>query len=312
MAETMKAMSWTKTWFLALRPWAFSASIAPVVLGMALAVYAGHGINWLLFVLSIAGVVCFHAAANLLNDYFDHRKGIDTEVYPTSGAIVRGMLSDKQVFRAGLLFMAVGTACGLALVYTCGRMILLLGVLGAALVMGYTRAGFCLKYAGLGDLAIFISFGILPVFGSYWVQARSFSWLPVIWSLPLVSYTVGILHANNWRDISNDTAKDCRTMASMLGQRGSGIYYRILLLGPFALVLLYLALEFILHHAHLAPLTSLLVFAALPMAVKLANADRDRNMALFQMLDARTAQMGLLFGILLTIAFLTVRLLERF
>jgi len=312
MAETKQDIWSLKTWLLAVRPWAFSASIAPVVLGMALAVYSGHKINWLLFVLSVAGVVCFHAAANLLNDCFDHMRGLDTEVYSTSGAIVRGLLDERHVFRAALVFLGAGTACGLILVYACGWMVLLLGALGTLLVLAYTRAGVCLKYAGLGDLAIFISFGILPVLGSYWVQVRELSWLPVMWSLPVVSYTVAILHANNWRDMSTDTAKSCRTMASMLGPRGSGIYYTILLTGPFVLVVAYLALEFIANRPHFSPLTSLLVLVSLPMAVKLTKVHRDKDAALLLVLDAKTAQMGLVFAVLLTIAFLTGRLLEKF
>lgn len=298
-----------RTWLLAVRPWAYSASIAPVALGTALVFYSGHIICWPLFFLTLIGVVCFHTAANLLNDCFDHRRGLDTEVYPMSGAIVRGLLGENQVVRAALIFAAIGTACGLALVYACGWIILLLGVLGAGLVFGYTRSGFCFKYAGLGDSAIFIAFGVLPVFGTYWVQTQTFSWLPIMWSLPLVSFTVGILHANNWRDISSDTIKTCRTMASILGQQGSKVYYRILIIGPFVLVFVYLFLARATHRPQLAPLTSLLVLAALPMAIKLAKVDRRENTSAFVMLDGKTAQMHLVFGTLLTIAFLAGRFL---
>ena len=301
-----------KTWIIAVRPWAFSASIVPVILGLALVFHKGHAINWLTFILTLVGVVSFHAAANLLNDCFDYKRGIDTEVYSTSGAVVRGLLTESQVFRVAILFSAIGASCGFCLVYVSGWQVLALGLVGAVLSLGYTSTGICFKYVGMGDLAIFIAFGILPVFGTYWVQAQVFSWAPVLWSMPVVLYTVGILHANNWRDMVQDSAKNCTTQAGLLGERGSMLYYRMLLVGPFVLVLLYIVLGYLLHCSWFAPLTSLLVFLTLPMAINLVRMSRVNNAEALLVLDGKTAQMGMAFGLMLTLAFVVARLLERF
>lgn len=166
-----------------------------------------------------------------------------------------------------------------------GWVVLWLGLAGMVVVLGYTRTGWCLKYVGLGDLAIFVAFGLLPVLGSYWVQAERFALQPILWAIPLVAYTIGILHANNWRDIDSDAAKDCRTLAVRLGYRASRVYYRLLMLGSFALVIAYLA------GAHLdflqiaAPLSALAVLLALPMALKLAMPDWRTQPERFAMLD---------------------------
>lgn len=232
-----------------------------------------------------------------------------TALLDFSGALVRGWLTERQVFRAATLFLGIGVLSGMVLVYLVGWVVLLLGVLGTGIVLAYTRPGLCLKYAGLGDVAIFIAFGFLPVFGTYWVQSREFSWLPVLWTLPLASLTVAILHANNWRDIAVDRTKDCRTFAAALGARGSAVYYRILVLAPFVLTAAYFVAAQLPHGRQPAPPTVFLVLLVLPLAIRLARIDRERNPAAFSRLDAKTAQLQLLFGGLLAVAFFCARYL---
>mgnify|MGYP005623951847 CR=1 FL=1 len=292
-----------KIWFTAVRPFAYPASALPVILGLALVVHAGHTINWALAALTMVGVLSFHTAANLLNDCFDHHRGTDDSILPTSGAIVRGWLTEKQVYRAALVSLGLGMACGAALIPAAGWLVFALGSLGTLFTVGYTRRGRCLKYAGLGDVTIFIAFGLLPVFGTYWVQTRTLSWLPILWSLPLASLTVGILHANNWRDIPTDTANGCRTVAARLGDHGSGVYYRCLVIAPYILTSLYLAIALTANSPGLAPRTVGLVLIALPASLELTRVHRETNRATFMMLDARTAQLQLLFGVLLCLAF---------
>ena len=310
MTDTEAAVPLTKKCLVAVRPFAYTASVTPVILGLAVSYYAGNPVRWGLFLLTLLGVLCFHTAANLLNDCHDHKRGLDTEVLPTSGAIVRGWLTEAQVYYAALATLALGVACGVILVYATGPVLLLPGVLGMVIALGYTRAGLCFKYIGLGDLVIFVAFGILPVFGTYWVQAQQFSWLPIFWSVPLAALTVGILHANNWRDLTDDRSRNCRTFASMLGERGSRGYYRTLILGPFVMVGLCLLVGLVPGIKPPAPVTLLLVIPALPMAIRLSRASSTRNAAVFSMLDARTAQLQLLFGLLLPLAFVAARLLS--
>jgi len=294
--------NWT-IWRTAVRPFAYTASVLPVLLGVALARHAGFPFLRGRFALTLAGVVCFHTAANLLNDCFDFRRGLDDKVNPSSGAVVRGWISDRQAFRAAMGFLAAGMLCGFALVWLAGWVVLALGIVGALLALGYTRDGPCLKTIGLGDAAVFLAFGLLPVFGAYWVQAQTFSWQPLWWSLPLAAYTVGILHANNWRDITTDPARRCITLATRLGSNASRRYYQWLMLGPFLLVLATLVGTRLATLPVQAPLTVLLILPALPPSLKLALRDWRQCPEAFAMLDARTAQSHLLFGGLLTLGF---------
>ncbi len=300
MAEATPAPGPLKTWLIAVRPFAYTGSALAVLFGLALAHYEGYPIHWGLFALTLAGVVCFHTAANLLNDCFDYKRGLDTQVHPVSGAVVRGLITPGQALRAGALCLVVGVAIGLYLVSVAGWVVLALGLVGTGLVVGYTTPGPCLKFAGFGSAAIFLAFGALTVFGTYWVQAQTFSWMPVLWSVPVVLLTVGILHGNNWRDMASDPEQGCRTMSSRLGDRGAAVIYHILVLGPFAFIVLYFV-------AGLSPVTAFLGFLALPLAVQVLRSSRRRHSeagrAAFCALDAQTAKLHLVFSSLLTVAF---------
>jgi len=291
-----------KKWLTAIRPFAYTASGSAVFLGLAVAEHSGYTIDWWLFALTLFGVVLFHTAANLLNDSFDFARGLDLNVHPMSGAVVRGWLTRTQITVAALGCLFAGIAIGFFLVHKVGWPILGLGVVGFILAMGYTGPRFCFKYVALGDLCIFLSFGVLPVFGAYWVQARDFSWLPILWSLPVVLLTVAILHANNWRDLVVDKEKGCRTIANLLGEAGSASYYRLLVLAPFLLVVLLFAFGRITTRVYAVPWTVMLVALVLPFALRLAKTGRDSES--FVMLDGRTARLQLGFGALLVAGFL--------
>jgi 1,4-dihydroxy-2-naphthoate octaprenyltransferase len=313
MPEAQDRPGILKTWFIAVRPFAYSASVLSVALGLSIAYYRGAEIRWGLLVVTLVGVVLFHTAANLLNDCFDFRRGLDTEVNPGSGAVVRGLLSSRQVFAGAMVCLALGAACGLYLWWQAGWVVLLLGLIGTGIALTYTTAGLCFKFTGLGDLAIFVAFGVLPVFGTFWVQLGKFDWLPIIWSVPLAFYTVGILHANNWRDNRTDPTKGCRTIASLLGDGGSAVYYRVLVLGPHAMLLAYVGLGFVPALGVRSPLAALAGLLALPLAFRLIRhsgnkyAEADEARMSFITLDAQTAQVHTAFGALLTVAFFVGR-----
>lgn len=122
------SVSFLKTWFIAVRPFAYTASVLAVLLGLAVSYHMGYPFRWGLAIVTLLGVVSFHTAANLLNDCYDHKHGLDTEVNPVSGAVVRGLLTEKQVFRGAFLFLVIGIACGLYLFARAGWVVLLLGV----------------------------------------------------------------------------------------------------------------------------------------------------------------------------------------
>ena len=131
---------------------------------------------------------------------------------------------------------------------------------------GYTL----LKARALGDLAVFLDFGLLGAAGAWIVQTGSFSWLPVLWTVPMAMLVIAILHANNWRDIASDGERRVSTVAGRLGDRGSLAYYGVLIFGPVLIDLAFIALPR-LARGPLRPMpwTFLLVLLALPNALRL-------------------------------------------
>jgi 1,4-dihydroxy-2-naphthoate octaprenyltransferase len=296
-----------KKWWVAIRPFSLPASTMSVIFGTTLAVTIGKAaFNPGLFLMAFIGMALLHACSNLLNDVFDYKKGIDRQVNPVSGAVVRGWITPATALRAGLLFMAVGTLLGLAIVSRVGMPIFWIGALGVTIGILYTWGPLPLKFNGMGDLAVFLNFGILGSLGAWTVQTGSLSWTPVIWSVPMSLLVVAILHANNWRDINSDSAGDIRTMASMLGDALSETYYTFLLLAPFACILLLILLSWVDGLRPRMPLSFLITLFLIPGAFKLIQKGRHRstpeNPHDFIALDGDTGKLNLLFGILCTLA----------
>jgi 1,4-dihydroxy-2-naphthoate octaprenyltransferase len=293
-----------KKWLVATRPWALPASTMPVVFGTALAVViAGARFLPFRFLWALVTMMVLHSAANMLSDVFDFRHGLDRDVTPVSGAIVRGWLTDRQVARGAAALFALGTASGLLLAWISGRSLFVIGAIGLAVGVFYTL----LKAHALGDLAVFLDFGLLGAAGAWVVQTGSFSWLPVLWTVPMALLVIAILHANNWRDIPSDGARRVTTVAGLLGDKGSFAYYGFLIFGPFAIDALLIALPR-LTAARLTPMprTFLLVLLALPSALALwgraVRRAAPRRPLDFVILDGATASHNLVFGLLSTAA----------
>jgi len=289
-----------RKWIVAARPWSFPASTMPVVFGTALAVVIGGArLAPLRFLWACATMVVLHAAANMLSDVYDFRGGLDREPTPVSGAVVRGWLTDGQVFRGAAALFAIGGASGLLMAAVTGRSLFVIGGLGLVVGIFYT----VLKPRALGDLAVFLDFGLLGAAGAWIVQTGSFSWLPVVWTVPMAMLVIAILHANNWRDIASDGDRCVRTVAGRLGDRGSLVYYALLVFGPFVIDLGFVAGPR-LFRGPLPPLpwTFGLVALALPSALRLwgraVRRAAPRRPMDFVVLDGATAGHNLVFGLL--------------
>ncbi len=289
-----------KKWLIAVRPWALPASIIPVCLGAMLSVVAGQSsFDEGKFLLALLAMVILHFAANMNSDVSDFRLGLDKEVTPVSGALVRGWLSSEEVRKAALLLFAIGSLLGLILVFLTGPSLLIIGLIGVAIGAGYPF----LKARALGDLAVFLNFGVLGSMGSWIVQTGKFSLWPGIWAIPQALLVTAILHANNWRDTITDREKRVFTMASLLGDRGSMNYYSFLLFAPFALSLIYvIAPRFIFSSWPALPFSFFLVFLALPGAISLWQRAKHRHQPRrpldFIILDGATSKFNWLFGLL--------------
>jgi len=304
-----------RKWLVAARTFALPASIMPVVFGTtAAATQGGAAFHPGLFAAALLAMVLLHTGANMLSDVTDFRKGLDREATPASGSIVRGLLSDAQVRRGAILLLVAGSAIGLGLALRIGWPLFWIGVIGVAIGIGYTL-GPALKYRALGDLAVFLDFGILGALGAWTVQTGQPSWRPALWAVPMSLLVIGILHANNWRDIATDRERaGIRTVASLLGDRGSLLYYGALVFGPFIIVTALAAVGIARPDAACGmPWPALLVWLALPLALRLWDKARKRKAPAhptdFVALDGATAQLNLAFGLLCTAGFILDRLL---
>jgi 1,4-dihydroxy-2-naphthoate octaprenyltransferase len=254
------------------------------------------------------GMVILHSGANILSDIFDYRKGLDKIPSPVSGGIVRGYITTREAWIASVSTLVIGTAIGLYLAYVSGPWLLVIGFVGLFVGTFYTTdTPFSMKYHGLGDLAVFLNFGILGSLGAYYVQSASLSWIPVVWAIPMSMLVIAILHANNWRDIQSDKVGKIFTVAALLGDKSSLRYYGLLIYGPFALVLGLILVPFLLVPDMTAmPFTFLITIGALPLAIKLwkkaLNRTHPSQPLDFIALDGATAQLNLLFGSLCTLA----------
>ena len=293
-----------KKWLTAMRPWALPASTMPVIFGTSLAVVLGQAsLDILKFVLALLAMMILHSAANILSDVFDFKRGLDKMVTPVSGAIVRGWITTKQAAVFSVALFVIGSALGLTLVLMTGTILLIIG--GVGVFIGVFYAG--LKYHALGDLAVFLNFGILGSLGAWVVQTNSFSWIPVFWTVPMAMLVSAILHANNWRDASSDTERKVTTVASLFGDKGSLSYYAFLIFGPFVFVVgLILVPRLISGQFTAMPWTFFVVLLGLPSALKLWGRGMRRHTPRqpmdFIILDGATAQHNLVFGLLCTAA----------
>jgi len=307
--EDQLKVPFMKKWWISARPFSFPASTMPVIFGAILAyVYGGFAFKPILFILSFVAMVILHSGANILSDIFDYQKGLDKEPNPSSGGIVRGIITTREAWIASVSMLVIGTIIGLYLAWVSGPWLLAIGIGGLFVGTFYTTdTTLSMKYHGLGDLAVFLNFGILGSLGSFYVQSSTLSWIPVIWAIPMSILVIAILHANNWRDIQSDKAKKIFTIASLLGDKSSLSYYGILIYGPFILVLFLIFVPFLLFPEMTAmPFTFLITMAALPLAIKLwrkaLNRKNPSQPLDFIALDGATAQLNLLFGSLCTVA----------
>lgn len=292
-------------WLQAVRTFSFTASMAPVFIGGVLALSFSGPVAWHLFPLVILCALLFHAGANVVSDYFDYIKGVDRDyTFGGSRVIVEGKLAPNQVLVGGILLFAAGVLLGLVLVAYRGLPILLLGVIGLAGGYLYTGRPVAYKYVALGDLLVFILMGPLMVIGSYFALTGSYDH-KVLWiSAPVGFLVAAILHANNLRDIVHDSQAGVKTVANVVGPTAAKFEYFALVGGAYLAVVI-MALE------HILPPLSLAVFASLPLAIRslrlVYRSQSDRPDAI-AFADVQTAQLHLVFGILLGLSMIPAAL----
>lgn len=282
--------------FRATRAYSFPASIVSILVGTALAVGTTHRFDALTFLLLLVGGVLAHAGANVVNDYYDFRYGVDTLPEHGSGVLTDGTFTPRQMGRLALLCLGAAAVCGVLLVLryhalygvALWRPVVTLALIGLGCAVLYPVI---LKRYALGDLLVMVAFGIGMTLGAYILQTGSMSrhqfWYVVVISLPAAFLIDAILHANNIRDRESDQAARVRTLASLLPGRAGMAFQAVLLFAPPVFVLFGAIF-------HLLPLWSLLSLLTLPLLVRCY---RELNVPL-------TAMAHLAFGLPYALAFL--------
>ena len=287
-------------WAQAVRPFSFTASVTPILLGTALAFFQGTLVNFIYLAAAIFGGLFLHAGTNLVSDYFDLKKGADTKKsYGSSRVLVDELMSPTRVLRGGILCFGLATLIGLYLISELGVVILYLGLAGILCGYFYTANPIGYKYRSLGEPLVAVLMGPLMVLGAYFVQTAALSWTPVWVSLPIAILVAAILSANNLRDIKDDADAGFNTVAVKAGWIPFSRIYRVMLISAYVVLLAMVVMK-------IAPIWTLITLLSVPPLLKLfktvgnAAPSTPSDLAI---LDISTAQLHFLFGILLTIGF---------
>jgi 1,4-dihydroxy-2-naphthoate octaprenyltransferase len=218
--------------FLATRPPFFVASVMPVLIGTAWASAAYHRFNGLLFGLALAATVIAHAATNVYNDVGDDVIGADTDntdrIYPYTGGsrfIQTGLLSRGQMTRLAVGLAAAALFLGALLAVLRGPGVILLGCVGLGLGLLYSLPGAQLSARGIGEAAVGLGFGALPVLGAVWLQTGQVDAGAVLICLPVSAWVAAILIINEVPDIEADRRAHKRTLAVRWGAAGARWIY---------------------------------------------------------------------------------------
>jgi len=302
----MTTKSSLRVWYHALRPFTYSASLVPVLVGSAVAWRGGH-LDIILFLFVLTGSVFIQIGTNLANEYFDYVQGVDKpDSLGPAGVIIQGKLSARQVLFAAILAFTTSAILGIYIVMKVGFVILLVGLLSVLFAWFYTAKPISLGYRGLGEAEVFIFMGPVMVAAAYYVQARTISWTPLLISLPVAFLVTAILHANNLRDIQQDMERKRLTWAVLACrfwgfERGRSVAcwgYYLMLLTPYLILTLLTAVAIV-------PWFVLLTLVTLPQALLLVRfvSSGVRGKPLSRAVRG-TSLLHLTFGVTLTIGLL--------
>lgn len=285
-----------KEWVAVTRYWSFPVSTMPVVATFAWLFSKGlvpsGATPWIVLGMCLAGVVTLHSAGNVLSDWADHRSGVDNEKAYAVPNLVFGHFQPKEYLVFSAILFVVGIALGLGITAICGTGLLVIGGIGVLLTAAYSF----LKYHALGDLDIFLIFGVLTVLGTAYAITGRFMPEALVISVPTGIITVSVLHANNTSDSVSDREAGIKTFAMLIGARASSVLYCIYMVIPFLWVAVSVAAGW------MHPLALLCLPAAVQAWKNFRQGIRAYKDGLGAMegLDLASAKLQLVFSVLLS------------
>lgn len=294
-APTTSTITPIQAWLLAIRPRTLPASISPVLVGAGLAIHDGR-FALLPALAALAGALLLQIGVNLANDYFDHVRGVDG---PERRGPIRvtqsGLIRPERVRLGMIVVFALAALDGVYLILVGGWPILAIGAASILSALAYSGGPFPLASHALGDLFVFLFFGLAAVCGTYYAQAHSLPLGAIVAALPPGLLITAILVVNNIRDIHTDRRAGKRTLAVVLGEGGARVEYVGLLAVSYLVPpAMWLGGQW--------DTWALLPFLSLPLAVRLArDLFRASDGPSFNWLLAGTARLALIFCVLLSV-----------
>lgn len=290
-----------KEWYLATRPWSFPASAMPVATTVAYLFWVSQmsesapQVDWLCGVLALVGIILFHAAGNVLSDYNDHRKGVDTPENAMMLPLVNGSFKDNEFKGYGVALLLAGCVVGVVLLLlTKNLQLLYVGVAGGLLTILYSF----LKYRSLGDVVILLTYAVLPIMGTSIVAVGHIDWTAMVLVVPLGLITDSILHINNARDAVSDRAAGINTFAMRIGPKASVVLYQLEVMLPFVWVVVAVLAGWL-------PIFSIVVFAVAKSAFDMARQSSKlltEGAAAVATLDQQSAALQAKFSVMMIIS----------
>ena len=285
------------SWLLASRPKTLLAAVVPVMVGSALAI----SMNKFFVLYSIVALLCsilIQIGTNFTNDLYDYLKGSDTTKRKGPRRVLASeLISVSEMRTAIILVFGLTFLLGLYLVYSVGSLILWVGIFSIFAGIIYTAGPYPLAYNGLGDVFVFIFFGIVGTMGTFYLHTQEISILALIVSIPVGALITNILIVNNYRDIQEDRNANKKTLAVLLGKEFSRWQF------IFLIIISYLA-SFVLYFNFAFNLWIFLPFATIPIAVVLVKMIYTLNGEELNKTLELTAKFAGLFGLLLSVGLL--------
>jgi 1,4-dihydroxy-2-naphthoate octaprenyltransferase len=295
-AAARPEISRVRAWILAARPATLPAAAVPVIVGAAAALSDGAKFRGAVFIMTMICALLIQIGTNFANDYSDFARGADTEARLGPVRVTQSGLIDQGSIKRGII-VAFGLAVliGGYLVYVGGWPIVAIGVLSILSGLAYTGGPYPLGYHGLGDIFVFVFFGVIAVTGTAYLQSGHWSELPFLLSIPIGLLVTNILVVNNLRDLPTDIAAGKRTLATRIGDRATRAQYALFTIGAYAVPLV-IGLTDPARRMIMLPLVSLPLALRRVLVVMRGASGRDLNPIL-----KRTARLLLLFGSLLAV-----------
>ncbi len=283
-----------KTWLMAARPKTLTAALVPVMVGTALAYGVGVG-RWLPALAALVGAMLIQIGTNLTNDYYDFKKGADTEERLGPKRVTQsGLIAPGVVLASALTCFGLAVVTGIYLVVVGGWPIVAIGLASVMAGYAYTGGPFPLAYHGLGDVFVFLFFGLVAVPGTFYVQALAVG--PEAWwaAVPVGAIGTALLVVNNLRDATTDVKAGKRTLVVRWGTTAGKAEYVVLLVAAYATPLAMWGLG----------LTSpwvLLALLSAPVAVPPLKRVLGEQGAALNPALGETARLQLVFGLLFSV-----------